>query len=220
VTVCPVSQVRFLALNVRPEASKPTARDSDFREVHSGPNPLHHLVYCCPDCLYAAYSDDFATLSPEEQEAIAAAGDERKAIAAGVDINGERTAATAKIAMRLAAACYARRAPSAQRDGTLAHRLAWIERELKAPEEETAALTRAVELYMAAYANERPTDPTTELTMLYTIGDVHLRLGRAADAVKWLSQASQHPEFRKNAEIQAMLRKRWTDARELARPKA
>src|SRR5205814_8268955 len=47
VVVCPVSNTRFMALNVRPEAFQLKTRDSDFREVVSGPNPLWYVVYAC-----------------------------------------------------------------------------------------------------------------------------------------------------------------------------
>src|SRR5439155_12364904 len=66
VVTCPISNTRFMALNVRPEATQVKSRESDFREIVSGPNPLWYAVYACPDCGYAAYPDDFAALTPEQ----------------------------------------------------------------------------------------------------------------------------------------------------------
>ena len=81
-------------------------------------------------------------------------------------------------------------------------------------------LKKTLETMLEAFANERPEEPVAELVMLYSIGDLHLRLGSPTDSVKWLAQASQHPEFKKQAEIQKMTRDRWLDARSAVRPKA
>ena len=66
----------------------------------------------------------------------------------------------------------------------------------------------------------RPSDPTTELMMVFTIGDIHLRLENPTDAVKWFAQASQLPEFKKQDEIQRIVRERWLEARDIVRARA
>lgn len=173
----------------------------------------------CPDCAYAAYPDDFATLAPDEVAAIQARGADRDRIAGSYDVNNERTLESALIAFRLAIDSYAQRAPNYQRMGGVYHRLAWLAREAGDASSETAYLTEALKQYMLGWEKTRPTDPTTELMMLYTIGDLNLRLGSAAEAVRWLHQASQHAAFKNQPEIQRLTRERWGDARATARPR-
>jgi CRP-like cAMP-binding protein/uncharacterized protein (DUF2225 family) len=211
--VCPVSNTRFLALNVRPEVSQVKARDTDFREIVTGPNPLHYLVYVCPECGYAAYADDFATASGPEVGALAGRTAERQAAIGSVTLAGERTIDQAILSLRLAVDCYLLRAPNGQKLGGVYHRLAWLYREAGDPERERGYLAQAIEQYRGA-VEEGELSGAAEVTLLYTIGDLYLRLDRPADAVKWLQRASQHPDFRSQPEIGKLLRERWTAARE------
>jgi len=93
------------------------------------------------------------------------------------------------------------------------HRLAWLYREAGDPERERGYLAQAIEQYRGA-VEEGELSGAAEVTLLYTIGDLYLRLDRPADAVKWLQRASQHPDFRSQPEIGKLLRERWTAARE------
>jgi hypothetical protein len=217
---CPVSNTRFVALNVRPEAVKVERRDSDFHEVCSGTNPLWYLVYVCPDCLFAAYPDDFAAVTPDEVARLSQSTPLRQRLAAGLDVSGERTLENAHIVFRLAVDSYGMRAPNFQRMGGLYHRLAWLARESGDGPNEQRYLAEALSQYLAGQEQAKSADPTTELMLLYTIGDLYLRLGKPVDSVKWLSQASQHVEFRKQPEIQRLTRERWGDARATARGRA
>jgi hypothetical protein len=220
VVTCPVSQVRFSALNVRPEATKLKARESDLREVYDGPNPLWYLAYVCPDCLYAAYPDDLPTLTSTEIARLASGSAARREMAAGADLAGERSVEAAFVAYRLAVDCYLQRPPNPQRLGGLYQRLAWLAREMKDEEAERANLAEALAQYSAALEKQRPTEPLAELMLIYTVGELSLRLSKPAEAVRFFAQASQHPEFRKQPEIQRLCRDRWTAARDLARPRA
>lgn len=219
VVVCPVSNTRFLALNVRPEVSHVKARDADFREIVVGPNPLWYLMYVCPDCAYAAYPDDFANASAAEVSALAGHTAERQELVGGASIAGERTIDLAILSFRLAVECYLLRAPNGQRLGGVYHRLAWLHREAGDPENERGYLAEALEQYRAV-VQQGELSGAAEVALLYTIGDLYLRLGRPVDAVKWLQRASQHPDFRSQPELGKLLRERWTAAREAARARS
>jgi CRP-like cAMP-binding protein/uncharacterized protein (DUF2225 family) len=210
---CPVSGTRFSTLAVRPDAVKVSSRETDFHELYDGPSPLHYLIQVCPSCLFAAYPDDFATLPPAELGAIQAQTPLRQQLAAGRDLAGERSVEDAALAFRLAIDCYTLRAPNPQRLGGLHHRLAWLARERGDPSNEQRYLAEALQLYLAGMPAAQPADPTGGLMLLYTVGELQLRLGNPVEAVRWLHQASQHPAFRGQAEIQRLTRDRWTEAR-------
>jgi uncharacterized protein (DUF2225 family) len=207
-----------MALNVRPEATQVKGRDSDFREIVGGTNPLWYSVWTCPDCGYATYPDDFTTLSVDETTALAARSDARRAVMGSITLNGERDLDGAILALRLAVDCYQARGPNPQRLGALYHRLAWLYRESGDSESERAYLTEALKQYQTTI-EVGELEPVDELTMLYTIGDLYLRLGSPIESVRWLARASQLPEFRKQPEIARLLRDRWGDARETAKAK-
>lgn len=214
---CPVSNTRFTALNVRPEQVKVRVRESDFREVYAGPNPLWYLVYVCPECLYAAYPDDFPTVNPDEGRSILAGAAERHALAADAKLGGDRDLAAATASLRIARDCYRERASNPQRLGGLLHRIAWLAREAGDAAAEKSALAEAVESYAAAL-EQGSAGGGADLVLLYTIGEIHLRLGDPANAIKHFALARQHRDFAKQPDIQRLVRDRWIEARALARP--
>lgn len=220
VVTCPVSNTRFTALNVRPEVTQVKSRDSDFREVVAGPNPLWYAVYACPDCGYAAYAEDFATPTPEQTSALSAKRDDRKATVGDTLLNGERGRDEAALAYRLAIDCYAVREPDPRRLGGLQHRLGWIYREKGDSVNERRCLVEAIKQYVAAADAGGDMDGVSEVTLLYTIGDLYMRAGSPVESVKWLQRASQHPEFRRQPEIAKLLRDRWQEARDLQKAKS
>ena len=107
---CPGCRTRFVSLNVRPDAIDLRSRDSDFHEIHGGPNPLWYQIYVCPTCRFAAYPDDFANLVAQEPQAIASQIAARQALAEGLVLYGERDIAAARVAFQLAVDSYALRA--------------------------------------------------------------------------------------------------------------
>lgn len=213
---CPVGQTRFGALNVRPDALSVKSRDTDFREVYGGPNPLWYLVYVCPDCRYAAYPDDFLGPSAEEIEHLRASTSERTVIGGSCDFAGTRALADGVTAYQLAIASYAMRAENPQRLGGLYHRLAWLHREAGETEAELAALRQAV----AEYTRAAGASSVADMTLLYTIGELHLRLGDPSNAIQFFARTSQHPDFKRLPDIQRLCRDRWAAARAGPRPSA
>ncbi len=213
---CPVSRTRFGALNVRPDVLSVKSRDTDFREVYGGPNPLWYLVYVCPECRYAAYPDDFAGPSADEIERLRNSTSERGVIGGSCDFAGARGLADGVTAYQLAIASYAMRAENPQRLGGLYHRLAWLHREAGDADAEMAALRQAVAEYTRAASASSPAD----MTLLYTIGELHLRLGDPSNAIRFFAQTSQHPDFKRQPDIQRLCRDRWTAARAAPRPSA
>jgi CRP-like cAMP-binding protein len=214
--VCPVSGTRFTVLTVRPEATKLQTRESDFHEIYSGPSPLWYLVHVCPECFFAAYPDEFANVPPTEVAALKEQTSARQRLVEGRELAGQRTAEDAVIALRLAVDSYLQRGTNPQRTGGLYHRLAWLSRELGDTQNEQRYLAESLKQYQIAMETARPTEPTAELMMLYTLGELNIRLGNPAEGVRFLHQASQLPAFKLQPEIQRLTRDRWSEARAMA----
>ena len=106
-------------------------RESDFHEVTRGVNPLYYQIAVCPQCLYAAYLDDFATLAREEADALRRSEPQRRALAGRLPFTGERDVVQATRSFELAIQCYQQRQTRPPRLGGLYHRLAWLPRPLR-----------------------------------------------------------------------------------------
>jgi hypothetical protein len=58
----------------------PVARDTDFRPVYAGPDPLLTRVHACPTCGYAGYREAFEQAPSDEDELLEIVEDDPKAL--------------------------------------------------------------------------------------------------------------------------------------------
>lgn len=193
--VCPVCAADFEAVHLRSEAVRLKERDSDFCERYHGYSPLHYAVYVCPECFYAAYPDDFGTLSSKEAVAMGSALAELlESTSAQIDFRGMRDHAAATASFRFAVHCYHRRDAEARKLAGLHHRLAWLAREGSDAKAEQEHLAQARDAYRAALDQRPPLEGRAEATAMYLLADINARLGDAAEALRWLEAAAKHPE--------------------------
>ncbi len=210
---CPLCQTAFTMLLPRPNAVRVERRESDFHEVTRGVNPLYYQIAVCPQCLYAAYLDDFATLAREEADALRRSEPQRRALAGRLPFTGERDVVQATRSFELAIQCYQQRQTRPPRLGGLYHRLAWLAREQGDVVAERTWPAQALAHYQQVYLTERLDDETTELTLQYLIGELHLRLGQVAEARRWFSDLLRHPALAKKPYLATMVRDRWEGLR-------
>ncbi|HEY8491776.1 MAG TPA: DUF2225 domain-containing protein [Dehalococcoidia bacterium] len=213
---CPVCEAEFHALRVRSRAVNSVKRDSDFHYVYRSVNPLHYAVTVCPHCFYAAYNDDFATLTRAEAEALRAESDARRLEAVEADLRGERDPDAAIASFRLALQCYEKRKADGRRQAGLLHRIAWIERERGNQEREREYLAQALEVYQRAFETSTDISEDAAVTLCYLMGDLSLRLERYNEAVRWFSHVTRMPQAKKHPEILRLTRDRWAEVRDLA----
>lgn len=75
---CPACGTEFMVDELH--GSPPVARDTDFRPVHEGPDPLLTHVHACPECRYAAYREGFELAPGDEDELLEVIEDDAKAL--------------------------------------------------------------------------------------------------------------------------------------------
>lgn len=195
---CPICAAQFDAVHLRSEAVRLKKRDSDFCEHYHAHNPLFYAIYACPECFYAAYPDDFGTLSPKEAVDVGSAlaelpdGGELKA-----DFSGLRDHKGAMASFSLAVLAYQARAVESRKLAGLFHRLAWLARQAEDAAAEQQYLAQARDAYRAALDQRPPLEERAEAMAMYLLADICLRVGDRSDAVKWLESASQHPALDK-----------------------
>src|SRR5204862_5849373 len=93
------------------------------------------------------------------------------------------------------------------------HRLAWCARERGDQATEQQYLAEALAAYSHGY-EEMHGNAKEELRVQYLCGEVELRLGQTAEALRWCGQALRHAEIKANAKWEQLLKEQWALARE------
>jgi len=217
---CPSCGTRFAALTVRPRFDQPAQRDSDFHaSFRSSFNPYNYEVWVCPNDLYAALPADFADLAdphrlqvaPTVEDVVESWGDELP------DFNTDRTLHLRERGLELALALYQMRELPQVRIAAIAHRLAWCARERNDIDVENVWLGRALEAYRTAYEQDNLGGAKEELRIQYLCGELCGRLGDAAAAARWFTQALRHPSLKEHVTWERMLRERLANLAERRR---
>lgn len=211
-TTCPVSNTSFEFLRVRTSGVRPSSRDSDFRVVYSSHDPARYSIVVCPRCGYAAYLDDFDTLTESERATLVAAQAERDALGPR-DFTGTRDLAAAALAIDLALASYKHRGSNDRRRAVLLHRRSWIARERGDAETEMLQLAEARDAYREAFERDASISDESAMRAAYIIGDLSLRLGDVGEATRWLETATKFPDAKKQSGLTRQAWERLQDAR-------
>lgn len=209
---CPCCNNNFKTKKVRRRKLRILERDSDFNIRYKDVNPLHYLVWICPNCGYSATESEYKELSNGEktllQENIARKWRQR-------DYGGIRSVEEVEESYKLAI-IIARllRKPKAY-VGSLCLRLGWLYRELGNTEEENIFLIYTLKYFQEAYQEEPlPMAGLDEISISYLIGELHRKQGHTRDAIQWYSKSLEHPDIKNKRQIQIMAREQWRLARE------
>ena len=211
-TTCPISGTTFEFLRVRTSGVRPSSRDSDFRVVYATHDPARYSIVVCPQCGYAAYLDDFGSLTDDERKTLVASQAQRDALGAR-DFSGMRDLDAAGLAIDLALQSYAGRASNERRRAVLLHRRSWIARERGDVETELLHLGEARDAYREAFERDASISDESAMRAAYIIGDLSLRLGEVAEAIRWLETATRFPDAKKQSGLTRQAWERLQDAR-------
>jgi uncharacterized protein len=208
---CKVCENKFNVTKVRSRLIT-EKQDSDFCMHYRDVNPYYYSVWVCPNCGYAAQEAEFGEISSTAVELV-------KKFLAGrevsVDFSGIRTReqaiATYKLAIFFAGLTKLKNSKLAG----LYLRLGWLYREGEQAEEEQLALAKAAELYDAAMAKERfPIDGMSELNLLYLVGELLRRTGKAEQSLLYFNKVVSNPQAKFEKRLMDMARDAWHEARE------
>ncbi len=183
---CPVCATQFSFFTPKAHAASLIRRDTDYCPHYTGPNPLYYLVWVCPSCHFAAYKEDFKALEPRS---IPALRDLLRTDSLGLAVNFnqvERSLFAALRSFQLALNCYsARKFPSEVLAG-VALRAGWMCRYSGELRRELGFLEMARDLYRDAFEKGMRTDKhVDDLAVGYLIGELMLRTGQIADAMRY-----------------------------------
>ncbi|MBI2941915.1 MAG: DUF2225 domain-containing protein [Chloroflexi bacterium] len=214
---CPVCRKTFPFPIVRSKHIRVIGRDTDFREVHGGVNPLHYAIGVCPQCLYAAFPEDFAPLEPTVVNMLRDDELRRRAAFGGFDFSGARDASLAAQSYELALRCATLRRAGPDRRARLHHARAWIAREMQDAEAERGYLGQSLADYQYRLEHDHAMNADTEGALTYLLGDLSLRLGKPEEALNWLRAAIDHDSLKRKPALMRVARERLEEARLSAR---
>ncbi len=202
---CKVCGHQYEAQRPRRRACIPLRRDTDFNVIYQDVCCLHYEVAVCPACGYAStdsMADPSVAARKVYQTEIAPRWEAR-------DLNGIRSAEDAITCFKLALLSGQVQNDKASVMAALALRIAWIYRGLGDHEQEERFLAMALKDYETAYSKEDLQGDGKEITIAYLIGELHRRLGRPEQALRWFSIVIGHPEAGEKAQVIRMAREQW-----------
>lgn len=212
---CPVCQKKFSVRKVRRSMCVVSRRETDFSVVYQNVNPNLYSVWVCPHCGYAAPENNFAEITPVDQQGLAKGLAEQGYL--GIDFSGERDVTKGIAAFQQAIKCTAWKGARASAFASLYLRLAWLYRSASDPKE-SEYIAKALESYEKAYNTEpMPIGKMSEVAITYLIGELCRRTGNMQKAVLWYSQVVGNPKARMEPQILQMARDGWQTSREAAR---
>lgn len=205
---CSCCDSSFQTSRVRPSLKKATKTDSDFCSYFKDVNPDFYVVRVCPFCGFA-FSENFRENLPDKM---------KKAFYDRVgskwkhrDYGGVRTEEDAM-------ECYKLSLLSAQITGEkdrviagLLHHIAWLFRYRGDIEQENRFLEYALDSYIKVFQTER--ESLSNARLMFLIGDLHRRLGKFNEAVKWFGRVIHDRSITDAAMIRSS-REQWQNIRE------
>lgn len=200
----------FQTSRVRPSFKKGTGRDTDFCIHYKDPeiNPDYYVVRVCPYCGFAS-TENFSDKMTDAQRQLFK--DRVAQYWSMTDYGGKRSREDAMKTLKLALLCAQIKQESDRVIAGILHHIAWLYRYMGDTEQEDRFLQFALDAYIKVYETEGVSLNNAKL--MYLIGELHRRLKRYNEAVKWFSRVVNDKKIMDAAMIQAS-REMWQTIRE------
>ena len=198
--VCPLCDYAFQSSMVRKSKQQVLKKDSDFCFHYAKEVPFYYYAFICPNCGYGFL---------ESFEKEPGAGMRERIAPLPEDYSGKRDNELAEKAYLRAIECAKMQKENYTVLASLHLQLAWIYRYREDKEKEGAALNEALGYYIDVYEKTDMGDPSK---IMYLIGELHRRLGKEKEAVKWFSRVANDKEG--NQAMRRLARNAWQSLRE------
>ncbi len=212
---CALCSHRFYSKKVRSRFLKPQRYDTDFFVDYENPqfHPIVYDVVICPKCGYAS-TEQFSKLFPPGSE-----NQVKEKVMKNwkyQPYDQERTLQQAINAYKLAIYCANIKKEKSSVLASLTLRLSWLYRMLDDTQQERAFALHALKFYTTAYLEETFPSNSSEVRLLYIIGELNYRLGFQQQALLYFSEIiykhKNHPD-RKTFE---RTKERWHEIRSIS----
>lgn len=208
---CPCCKNVFVTQKVRMRRLKVLERHPDFYVKYKDIQPIYYQVWVCPNCGFSATESGFVDLTRDQRaflkEKVSSKWNQR-------DFGGVRSFEEAEESYKLALLIAQLLKMKKGYIGSLCLKLAWLYRGCQS-EKELEFLKHALNYLETAYQTEPfPIAGLDEVSLSYLVGELHRRFNNINDAIKWYGKALDHPDIKRNRQIQLMAREQWYLARE------
>lgn len=216
---CPFCNGEFETTRLRASVIRIKEKHSDFGTVYEGYSPYLYSITACPHCSVAARNEEFEKFLPAYEPKLMEVS--RRLKAGKHDTHdaftlGELSVEQAVKRHELAIAMHKWRAhsDSGELAGLWMH-VAWMYRAAGDPARERPALEAAAAAYQEYYekGNKLP-EKLGEPGILYLIGEINRRMGKAREARQYFSRALQSKELDAFPNIEHLVREGMLTAKE------
>lgn len=205
---CIHCQNEFSTSRVRPSFKRAVRTDTDFCRYYQKDNPDYYVVRVCPSCGFASTENSVARLTDRQkarfQEAIGSRFNQKS-------YGGHRDWEEAMETYKLGLICAQTIGETDRIIASLLHHIAWLYRYKNNAEQEKRFLEHSLEAYIRVYENEAVSG--NDARLMYLIGELHRRVGKYNDAVKWFGRVINDKRIVDAAMIRAS-REQWALLRE------
>ena len=210
---CHLCERKFPSMKLRNRFVKLSGQDTDLKPTYEDPsmNPLLYNIKVCPHCGYS-FTDDFSKFFPPGAKD--ALKEKITTHWVSQDYGKARTIHQAINSYKLAFYSGFLKKEKHLTLAGLALRIAWLYRDLEAPEEHRF-LALAAEQYKEAYSTEDLTlTPMSDIKVMYLLGELHVRIGKWDEAVKYFSKVIEKQRGSREKQLIEMARDRWYELRD------
>ncbi|MCH1642632.1 DUF2225 domain-containing protein [Paenibacillus timonensis] len=205
---CIHCQNEFSTSRVRPSFKRAVRTDTDFCGYYQKENPDYYVVRVCPSCGFASTENSVSRLTDRQnalfEEAIGSRFNKKS-------YGGHRDWDEALETYKLALICAQTIGETDRIIASLLHHIAWLYRYKNNGEQEKRFLEYSLEAYIRVYENEGVGG--SDARLMYLIGELHRRVGKYNDAVKWFGRVINDKRIVDAAMIRAS-REQWALLRE------
>ncbi|WP_041701974.1 DUF2225 domain-containing protein [Gottschalkia acidurici] len=201
---CPVCGNKFTSMKSMDSKLRVERIDSDFLTHYRGETiPLKYSVFVCPKCGYSAVENSFDNMNTRKKQIIK---DEITKKWVEKDYTKERTMQDAIMCYKLALYCGEVLQLKKVELASICLKIAWLYR-INNDENEKRFLKLSVELYEKSYSEEESN--MDELTLIYLIGNLYMRIGDIDQATNWMGKVISNPYIKSNPKIEKLSREQW-----------
>jgi uncharacterized protein (DUF2225 family) len=178
---CPVCEGHFKANKLFESKLKQLGSDNEMRMRFEDIEPIHYKVWVCPNCLYANFLNCWSDVSARQRSTLRASAEKRKsdfAALAGPDGEAERVINGYGLAIE----CLTQIKNVSNIIASAWLNLAWLYDDRDDLGRAAAARKNALEAYEEFYSQAQLLPPSSELQVLYIIGELNRRLGNIRKA--------------------------------------
>lgn len=208
---CPVCLFKSTTKKIKSSKVKSKKINNDFYTEYYSDNPNYYSIFICPNCGYAAFENDFPSVTDGERERIK---ENITRLWKKRSYASKREPTVAIETYKLALLCYWTRGSQNMVFAKIALRISWIYRDLNDQENIRKYEEVALDYFEKAYANDIADSDEMEIQLMFMSAELNRKLGRLDKSIQCFSSLLRDERVKKMRIIEVNARYLWNLASE------